>query len=162
MSNLYQLKLVAQDYLGEEVDAAGVFGLQASHMPLVGGSSQPDMPVIPAANPTLKEMLQAEKGRVSWSAEQRASDLAARILLAVTEQSIYVITLLPDQDVPHKQLMVIPRERSQVEVRNLDGSTLVNLSSDRQSIGLTCSLTPFSKYAGGNRAVIETLASQSS
>lgn len=158
MSNLYKLKLVAQDYLGEEVDAAGVFGLQASHMPLVGGSSQPDMPVIPASNPTLQEMLEAEKGRVSWSAEQRASDLAARIMLAVTKQSIYVIVLQADADVPHKQLMVMPRQQSQIELVDLNGSTLVNLSSERQSIGLTCSLTPLSKYAGGNRAVLQTIA----
>lgn len=159
VSNPYKLNLIAQDYLGEKIEAAGIFGLQAAYMPLLGGSSQPDLAVIPAANPTLKEMLEAEQGRVSWSAERRAGDLAARIMVALSEQGIHIISLKPETYYPHKQLMVFERADTQVEVVEVSSETLLNLQSGRGEIGLTCSLQPFSRYAGGNRAVIQSLSS---
>lgn len=158
VSNRHQLKLIASDFLGEQIESAGVFGLQDAYMPMVGGSSMPDMPIIPAANPSLRELAEAEKGRISRGAEIRSRDLAVRLLVAVSAHDIFVLLLEPELDAPRKQLMVFPRSQTQAELLDLGGRVEINLKAGSQEIGMNCSLAPFSRYAGGSKAVIQSLS----
>lgn len=157
MSNPYKLKLLAQEYLGEPVQAAGVFGLQRRSMALVGGSTQPDLVLIPAANPSLKELAEAERMSLPAATELRSHDLAVKVLVAVSPDMVYLIQLDAQSDSPHRQLLSMQRKSLTAESVEVGQSTYLNLSTGRQEVGLTCSTAPFARYGKGAESVIGAL-----
>jgi len=152
----------AQQFLGgsENVVAAGVFGLQDNYAAVMAGGLAAGAIADTLPGGAVTDGVLAGAGvHAARSLNADAKGVSVRMLVAVTEQSIHLLSLSATGSTPERALMTFARATTHCEVSKFGASRHVKLSDSatRQEIGLTGSAAFFSAYAEGAKAVLSAL-----
>ena len=152
MSNVEHLIAAAQQFLGdgEEVIAAGVFGLQDDYAAIAVAGAATGAAVDAA---TSNDPVAATRDAVA-----KSKGLTVRMLVAVTAQRIHVMDY-PDSGHPSVEFMSFDRAKSVVQITKFGLSRHLNLADPNttQQIGLTGSTAFYSQEAAGDKLVLHLL-----
>lgn len=151
----------AQALIGsaETVEAAGVFGLQDDYKGIALGGVATALVTPEQAGPGLAGLGAGASIAISREKNAEAQGVSVRMLLAVTERSIQVMSMHAMGGGPQKLLMSFDRARTKVEVHHFGLSRRIKLSDPEtgQHLGLTGNTARFSYGAKGDKAVLEAL-----
>jgi len=152
----------AQQFLGttEHVVAAGVFGLQDNYAAImVGGLAASAVADSLPGGAVTDGAVGAAGVHVARDLNADAKGVSVRMLVAVTEQSIHLLSLSAVGSQPERALMTFARASTHCEVSKFGASRHLKLSDSAsgQEIGLTGSAAFFSAYAEGAKAVLSAL-----
>ncbi len=151
----------AQALIGPEdtVEAAGVFGLQDDYGQIALGGLATAVATPDGAGPALAGIGGGAAVAISRERNAETQGVTVRMLVAVTERSIQVMSMHAMGGGPQQLLMSFDRSRTQVEVKRFGLSRRVELSDPEtgQHLGLTGSTARFTYGAKGDKAVLEAL-----
>lgn len=162
MSNVQELIASAQTQLstGETVVAAGIFGLQDDYKLIMAGGLAASI-AMPTDNPLAAGVGGAAAAHVAREMNAAQQGVSVRMLIAVSEEHIYVFSLTATGSVPQQQLMVFDRQTTQVHISKFGLSRRIMLITDdgQQHLGLTGTIAPFSSFAAADKSVLVELVS---
>jgi hypothetical protein len=157
-----ELTAAAEEILGngETVTAAGAFALQESYAAVTAGMLTADATLPANGNPLvggIGNLAGLEAGR---RANAAAKGVTERMLVAVTDRSIHLLSLTAMGSTPQKLLMSFDRTNTEVEVKKFGLSRRLHLKDtvSGQEIGLTGSTARFAIGGKADKAVIDALA----
>jgi hypothetical protein len=157
-----ELAAAAQEILGngETVTAAGAFALQDSYAAVTAGMLTADAALPGKDNPLMGgigNLAGLEAGR---RANAAAKGVTERMLVAVTDRSIHLLSLTAMGSTPQKLLMSFDRASTEVEVKKFGLSRRLHLkdTGSGQELGLTGSTARFAIGGKGDKAVLAALA----
>lgn len=152
----------AQQFLGptEQVVAAGVLAVQDNYAAimvagLAAGAIADSLP----GGAVTDGVLAGAGVHVARDLNADAKGVSVRMLVAVTERSIHLLSLSAIGSTPERALMTFARASTHCEVSKFGASRHLKLSDSAtgQEIGLTGSAAFFSAYAEGAKAVMSVL-----
>jgi hypothetical protein len=145
--------------LEETVEAAGVFGLQDDYKGIALGGVATALVTPEDAGPGLAGLGAGASIAISREKNAEAQGVTVRMLLAVTERSIHVMSMHQVGGGPQKLLISFDRARTKVEVHHFGLSRRIELTDPEsgQHLGLTGNTARFTYGAKGDKAVLEAL-----
>ena len=162
MSNVGHLIATAQHFLGdgEEVVAAGVFGLQDDYaaIAVAGAATGAAVDAATSNDPVAGALAAGITVHATRDAVAKSKDLTVRTLVAVTQERIHVMDY-PDSGHPSVEFMSFDRATSVVQITKFGLSRHLNLADPNttQQIGLTGSTAFYSQEAAGDKLVLHLL-----
>lgn len=137
-----------------------MFGLQDNYAAIAIGGIAGSVTLPDSASPAAEAVEAALDTEAARQANARAKGASVRMVVAVTERAIHVFSTPALGGAPQRELHSFDRATTEVEVKRFGLSRRLKLF-DRVSgheIGLTGSTAPFSRVAGGDKAVLAELA----
>jgi hypothetical protein len=157
-----ELRAAAQLVVGpdERIRAAGIFALQDDHAALAAGGIAAAIATPEAAGPLAGGAATALGTEAARQAHARAEGVTERMVIAVSDRAIHVLSMPPLGGRPHRELLSFDRARTEVEVRRFGLSRHLELRDEDSGrrLGLTGSTAPFSPAARGDKAVLAELS----
>ncbi len=144
---------------GETVEAAGVFGLQDDYKAIAAGGVATAIATPHGAPPGLAGLGAGAGIAISREQNAEAQGVTVRMLLAVTERSIHLMSMHAIGGGPKKLLMSFDRAETKVETSRFGLSRRLELTEEKtgQHIGLTGNTAHFTYGAKGDKTVFEAL-----
>lgn len=144
---------------GETVTAAGAFALQESYAAVTAGLLTADA-TLPGNNPLMGGIGNVAGIEAGRRANAAAKGVTERMLVAVTDRSIHLLSLTAMGSAPQKLLMSFNRTSTEVEVKKFGLSRRLHLkdTASGQEIALTGSTARFAIGGKADKAVIDALS----
>jgi len=152
----------AESFLGTEetVRAAGIFGLQDDYaaIAVAGAATGLALGAVGSDNPILAGATAGLTVHATRDAMAKRQGLTTRMLVAVTDRSIYVLDY-PDSGIPTQEFFCFDRVHCTVQITKFGASRHLNLAEPAtgEHIGLTGSTGFLSSVSKGDKAVLEIL-----
>ncbi|MEX2106933.1 MAG: hypothetical protein WD810_08555 [Solirubrobacterales bacterium] len=144
---------------GESVEAAGVFGLQDDYKGIALGGVATSIAMPDKAAPGLAGLGAAASIEMSRRKNAEAQGVSVRMLVAVTDRSIHLMSMHAVGGDPRELLMSFDRADTEVEVSRFGLSKRLKLTDPKsgQHIGLTGNTARFAYGAKGDKTVFDAL-----
>lgn len=166
MSNEAKLIESARDFLDgkgieQEVIAAGVFGLADDYKAIVAGSVVTSIVLPDTDSPLLAGVEGAATVAGAREVSAKEQGLSVRILVAVTADSIFLLSVGKLGSDPQRKLLEFERTSTEVEVHRFGLSKRVRLAErgGPNHVRLTGTTARFSAESAGDKAVLAELLS---
>jgi hypothetical protein len=163
MSNPDDLIYKTQQLVGgeDQVIAAGIFALSDDYKAIAKNSIITGL-LTPSDNAIVEGL---ETGAVLEGTRQHEAHkqgLSARMIVAVSEKSIYIFSLPVTGSQPQQELFCFDRESTDIEIKKFGLSRHLNLQpqTGNKKLKLTGTTVKFLPEGAGDRKVLSLLASQ--
>jgi hypothetical protein len=146
---------------GDQLLAAGIFALADDYKAITKNSLITGL-LTPSDNAVVQGL---EAGAVLEGTRQHQAHkqgLSARMIVAVSEKTIYIYSLPVTGSQPEQELFSFDRESTDVEIKKFGLSRHLHLKpeSGEKNLKLTGTTVKFSSEGAGDRKVLSLLASQ--
>ncbi len=157
-----ELKSAAQQVIGtgEQVVAAGIFGLRDNYTVIVAGGLAADVAISGLPNSAITSGVAGAAGTYAARViNAKSKGVTVRMLVAVTASKLHILALPSVGNRPERELMVFERAGMTSKVTKFGLSRRLTLAdSAGQELPLTCSAAPWTSYASGAKAVLAALS----